>query len=188
MNDEKLHAALRAGDERAINEVIDQYSRLLWRVAWSALDRIGSTQDVEECVADTFVFLWEHPEKFDPQRGKLKTWLAVVTRSRALDRCREILRRGEVGMETVILSTAGPEAAVQSAETRIALRSAIRAMEEPAREILIRRYYYQQKPGKIAQVLGMDVKQVKNSLYRSRQKLRALIEQETGGSYEAFEK
>ena len=73
MNDEKLHAALRAGDERAINEVIDTYSRLLWRVAWSALDRIGSTQDVEECVADTFVFLWEHPEKFDPQRGKLKT-------------------------------------------------------------------------------------------------------------------
>lgn len=188
MNDEKLHAALRAGDEQAINEVIDQYSRLLWRVAWSALDRIGSTQDVEECVADTFVLLWEHPEKFDPQRGKLKTWLAVVARSRALDRCREILRRGEVGMETVILSTAGPEAAVQSAETRIALRSAIRAMEEPAREILIRRYYYQQKPGKIAQVLGMDVKQVKNSLYRSRQKLRALIEQETGGSYEAFEK
>ena len=92
MNDEKLHAALRAGDERAINEVIDQYSRLLWRVAWSVLDRIGSTQDVEECVADAFVYLWEHPDKYDPRRGKLKTWLTVVARSRALDRCREILR------------------------------------------------------------------------------------------------
>ena len=102
MNDEKLHAALRAGDERAINEVIDQYSRLLWRVAWSVLDRIGSTQDVEECVADAFVCLWEHPDKYDPRRGKLKTWLTVVARSRALDRCREILRRGEVGMETTI--------------------------------------------------------------------------------------
>lgn len=186
MNDEKLHAALRAGDERAINEVIDQYSKLLWNVAWSALDRIGSTQDVEECVADTFVFLWQHPEKYDPQRGKLKTWLAVVARSRALDRCREILRRGEVGMEAVILSEAGPETAVRRAETRMALRGIIRVLDEPAREILIRRYYYQQKPGKIAQILGLDVKQVKNSLYRSRQRLRACIEQETGGGYETF--
>lgn len=186
MNDEKMRAAIRAGDERAVGELMEQYSRLLWRVAWAALENIGSTQDVEECVADTFVFFWEHPEKFDPRRGSLKTWLALVARSRALDRCREILRRGEVGMETVILATVSPEAAALSAEARRALREAVRNLEEPAREILVRRYYYQQKPRQIAAALGMDVKQVKNSLYRSRQKLRGLMEQERGGIYEAF--
>ena len=55
MNDEKLHAALRAGDERAINEVIDTYSRLLWRVSWSALEIIVSTNVEEDLGAWHFV-------------------------------------------------------------------------------------------------------------------------------------
>ena len=27
------------------------------------------------------VYLWQHPDKFDPRRGSLRSWLAVVARS-----------------------------------------------------------------------------------------------------------
>lgn len=127
MNDERTITAIKNRNEAAINEVITKYSKLLWAVAGAVLNNMGSTQDVEECVADTFIYLWEHPDKYDPQRGKLKTWLSIVARTQAVNRCREIL---------------------------------------------IRRYYYDQKPKEIALAMDMSVKQVDNRLYQTKLKLR----------------
>ncbi|RAY97442.1 hypothetical protein DK853_54735, partial [Klebsiella oxytoca] len=68
-------------DETVINEVINKYSKLLWSVSGAILSSIGSAQDIEECVADTFIYLWDHPDKYNPERGKLKTWLSIIART-----------------------------------------------------------------------------------------------------------
>lgn len=56
MNDERMITAIKNRSEAAINEVITKYSKLLWSVAGAVLNNMGSTQDVEECVADTFIY------------------------------------------------------------------------------------------------------------------------------------
>ena len=86
MHDEAIVAAIKSGDETAIHEVILKYSKLLWSIVNSILCHVASDQDVEECVADVFVHLWQNPDKFDPHRGRLKSWLSMVARSRAIDR------------------------------------------------------------------------------------------------------
>ena len=68
LNDEKIIIAIRNRSEGAINETIDKYSKLLWSIIGKVLNNIGSVQDIEECVADTFIYLWENPHKFDPSR------------------------------------------------------------------------------------------------------------------------
>ena len=93
LNDERTIQAIAARDERAIRRVMDQYSRLLWSVAGGVLQGVGTEEDLEECVADVYVFLWMHPEKFDPLRGSLKSYLAMVARSRALNRRRQLTRQ-----------------------------------------------------------------------------------------------
>ena len=60
-------------------------------------------------------------------------------------------------------------------ETRRTLIAAINALGEPDREILIRRFYYGQKPKEIALVLDMSVKQVDNRLYQTKLKLRETL-------------
>lgn len=60
-------------------------------------------------------------------------------------------------------------------ETRRALIAAINALGEPEREILIRRYYYEQKPKEMALALDMNVKQVDNRLYQTKLKLREAL-------------
>ena len=60
-------------------------------------------------------------------------------------------------------------------ETRRALIAAINALGEPEREILIRRYYYEQKPKEIALALDMSKKQVGNRLYQTKLKLREAL-------------
>ena len=140
------------------------------------LQNVGYEQDVEEVVADAFIYLWEHPHKFDPSRGTLKTLLCVITRSRAIDRYRELARRQTVPLEETVLSAGvGLQEQMIAAETSRELTAAVNSLGEPAREILIRRYYYEQKPRQIALALGMTVKQVDNSLYRTKQQLRAAL-------------
>lgn len=176
LNDEKIIRAIRDGDEAAIGQVIDRYSRLMWSIVSAVLKNTGSEQDMEECVADVFICLWENPGKYDPQRGKLKAWLSVMARSRAIDRYRELSRRNDVPLEnTLIADRIGAADRVLAQETRQALIRAIKALEEPDREILIRRYYREQKPREIAIALDMPVKQVENRLYRAKLKLREMI-------------
>ena len=176
MNDERVITAIKNRNEAAINEVITKYSKLLWSVAGTVLNHIGSTQDVEECVADTFIYLWEHPGKYDPQRGKLKTWLSVVVRTQAVNRCREISKGNAISIEdTDFIAQLGVVDNILEAESRRALLAAINALGEADREILIRRYYYEQKPKEIALALDISVKQVDNRLYQTKLKLRKAL-------------
>ena len=178
MKDEAILTALRARDAEAVNHIINKYSRLLWPIDSAVLKNVGSEQDVEECVADAFIYLWENPEKFDPGRGSLKSLLCILARSRAIDRYRQLTRRETVPLEeTVLADTFGMQDQLIREETRRELLAAINALGEPGREILVRRYYYDQKPREIALALGMTVKQVDNSLYRSKRTLREALQE-----------
>ena len=176
MRDEAVAAAIAAHDEDTMSRVINKYSRLLWPIASAVLCNAGSEQDVEECVADAFIYLWQHPEKFDPSRGTLKTLLCLVVRSRAIDRYRELIRKSTLPLEEAVLSAgAGMQEQLLQQETRRELLAAVKALEEPNREILLRRYYHDQKPKEIALAMGLSVKQVDNSLFRSKRHLREVL-------------
>ena len=176
MKDAELIALVRSRDEGAIAWIIDRYSRLLWRVTAPVLASVGSERDMEEVVADAFIALWEHPEKFDPARGSLKTWLCMTARSRARDRARRLMRLSAESLDELL--AAGDISAEPTADDHPALIAAVDALPEPDREILIRRYCYEQKPRQIAAAMSLNVKEVDNRLYRTRRKLRQRLEKE----------
>ena len=47
-------------------------------------------------------------------------------------------------------------------------------------ELIIRRYYYEQKPAEIAAALDLPKKKVENKLYYVRQKLKKMMEKQDG--------
>lgn len=176
MGEKQLAAAIARGDSDAMNTVMNKYARLLWPIASAVLKNVGSEADVEECVADAFIYLWRNPGKFDPDRGSLKSFLCIIVRSRAIDRFRSLTRSGTLPLEEAVLSaTAGMQEELMSRETRKELIAAVNALGEPGREILLRRYYYNQKPREIALAMDLSVKQVDNSLYRSKRQLRQML-------------
>ena len=176
MNDITAIAGIRNRDERTINEVIVKYSKLLWPIASAVLKNVGSEQDVEECVADVFIDLWENPDKYDPKRGTLKSWLCMVARCKAIDRYRTLSKHGTVPLEgAMMVGRMGMQDALMQEETKRELAAAVNALADVERDILIRRYYYDQKPREIAKALDISIKQVENHLYRSKQKLRKAI-------------
>lgn len=176
MQDKKLLAELKKRNEAAMGQIIDKYAKLLWSVAGAVLHGVGTAQDVEECVADVFIHLWENSHKFDPDRGALKSWLAMVARSKAIDRWRELSGRSTVPWDEAFLAgEPGATDSVMEEETRRVLTAAVNALGEPDREIVVRRYYYGQKPKEIALALNMSVKQVDNRLYQTKRRLRQAL-------------
>ena len=176
MNDRQIISGIKERDEHYIEYAINKYSRLIWKITSAILTKIGPVEDIEECVADVFIFLWENPEKFEPERGNLKSWLAIVARSKATDKYRSLSRQSTVSTDDLWLADSmNITTELMSQETKRELLAAVCELEEPEREITVRRYYYEQKPREIAIAMNMHVKQVDNHLYRAKQKLRKQI-------------
>lgn len=87
--DQAIAARLRAGDDTALAASYDQLGPLVHGIAASLL----GAQRAEDVTQDVFIELWQHPERFDPARGSLRTFLAVVARRRAIDELRSHNRR-----------------------------------------------------------------------------------------------
>ena len=180
LNDKKIISAIAARDERMLAFVVQKYSKILWKIAASILINAASVQDVEECVADVFIYLWQYPEKYDPDKAKLSSWLSIVARSKAVDSYRRITRKKEIFIEEILVESLGYAENDAADEEKDKLRSCIDELDEKEKELIMRRYYYEQKPAEIAVALDMPKKQVENRLYYVRQKLRKMMEKREG--------
>lgn len=73
------------GETQALAELYDATSRyvfgILRRMLWSA-------ESAEEVAQEVYLQVWKTAGSFDPQRGSAWSWLALLTRSRAIDRMR----------------------------------------------------------------------------------------------------
>ena len=116
-----------------------------------------------------------NPQKYDESRGSLKAWLSVIARNKAIDRYRQKTKIQTIPLEETVLAQMGVEPEMENREE---LQEALAELTEEEREILLRRYVYQQKPKEMAVALGLSVKQIENRLYRIKAKMRKQMEQE----------
>ena len=172
LNDKKMISAIIKRDEQMLAFVIKKYSKLLWKITASILLNVSSVQEVEECVADVFIFLWQYPEKYNPDRAKLSSWLSMIARSKAVDRYRSLIKNKEISMEEIIVESLGYAEVKTSDEDKEELLFYIAELDEKEKELIVRRYYYEQKPAEIALALDIPKKQIENRLYYAKQKLK----------------
>ena len=80
MDDDKIISLYWQRDEEAIAETQKKYGRFCYSIAYGLLK---SKEDAEECENDTYLDAWN---AIPPQKPKpLSTFLAMITRRRALD-------------------------------------------------------------------------------------------------------
>jgi len=173
LNDEVLIQKLLNEEEDVFSYIIDTYSKLLWVVVGGILGKVGTPQDIEECISDTFVQVWRNPNAFNHQKGSFKTFLAVIAKSKALDTYRKLSKSKIVELNEAIKSADDDLIDyIVDKEMCQELFTAIESLTEPNKEIVMRRYFFEEKPAYIAKVISLPVKEVENRLYQSKLKLR----------------
>jgi RNA polymerase sigma-70 factor (ECF subfamily) len=93
VDERELAARLVAGEQSALADAYERYVGLVFGLARRILRDDAMAEDVTQ---DVFIYLWEHPAKFDPSRGTMRSWLGVLTHRRSVDRVRAEERRSRV--------------------------------------------------------------------------------------------
>ena len=86
MTEAVLLARLRKGDSRALNTIMARYGPYVQTIAANITIPPLRAEDVEEVAADVFLALWNNADAVE--EGKLKAWLAAVTRNTAKNKLR----------------------------------------------------------------------------------------------------
>jgi RNA polymerase sigma-70 factor, ECF subfamily len=121
LGDEDLVVLVASGDERALSELYDRYSRPVYATGSRLL---GDAQLAEELVQDAFTSVWRNAASFDQARAGFATWLYRIARNRATDLDRRRRVRPRSAGERGLYALAGgprPEEAVDEWDVAAAL-------------------------------------------------------------------
>lgn len=190
MNDheQSLTRRLAARDLAVLDDLIAAYSGPVHRLAAQIIGRLGSPEDVEEAAGDAFATAWKQAAEFDPDRTSLKAWLLMLTKYTALERRRRLQRQryrpdGEPRVmpleaipEPVEPST--PEEQLLQADRQLLVREAMAKLPDADRELLTRRYYFEEPIEELARELGLSRSGIDNRLWRARMALKSLLHKE----------
>lgn len=182
MDDSKIIALYWERAETAITETAGKYGRYCHSIAYGILQ---SREDAEECVSDTYVRAWN---AMPPKRPNcLKTFLGRITRNLSLNRLESLSagKRDGGQMPLVLEELAECVPAAVSTEqitddmaVQELLDRFLDNLPADARKIFVRRYWYMHSVRQIARACGMTESRVKVTLYRTREKLKAVLEKE----------
>lgn len=173
--DRELAARLVAGDEAALREA---YREHVAAVNGLAVRVLSNAALAEEVVQDVFVRLWEQPERFDADRGRLRAFLLSMTHSRAVERVRseESLRRRHAAAEREPAALSDDPARVtETRDVEQSVRAALAELPEVQRTPIEMAYYNGMSYREVAVELGEAEGTVKYRIRVGMQKLRAAL-------------
>ena len=79
MTDSEYINMLEENPDRAYSMMIDQYGNLVYAIVLNKLKNISSREDIEDCVSDIFVEIFQNYKKFSCQNGTLKAFISTRT-------------------------------------------------------------------------------------------------------------
>ena len=170
--DETLVGQVAQGDERALSELYDRYSRPVYA---TGVRLLGDAHLAEELVQDAFTNVWRGAASFDPKRASFATWLFRVTRNRAVDlnRRRQVrpLSAGEVPLRNI---SGGPEPETSVDGWDVARALSLISAEH--REVLNLAYFEGLSQREISQRTGVPLRTIKSRTTAALKRLREAME------------
>lgn len=182
MEDSCIIALYFQRSEDAIAETAAKYGSYCYSIAYNIL---ASKGDAEETVNDTYMGAWKAIPPHDPI--SLGAFLGKITRRIAINRWQagRTAKRGggeiTLALEELdgcIPSGQSPEQELEGAELSRLLNRFVRGLPEPEHRVFVLRYWYLDSVADVAKQCGFSQSKVKSMLFRTRNKLRFLLEKE----------
>lgn len=156
-----------------------------------ALSLTGSKCDAEDICHDVFLEVLRKGAQYDPSRGSVASWLAVITRSRCIDRLRRNART--IPQPDITVEDGHPMASALEHLEAQAVRSALSALPSPQRDAIVGAYYAGLTHQELAQTMRLPLGTVKsriryglNSLKRALYRLGWADDECTAAGKEAY--
>lgn len=150
--------------------LVESYSALLFRVAYSVL---RSRAEAEDVVQDVFVRVLEHRRSLDEVRD-MRVWLIRIAWNLALDRRRRIKpeQMDEGFAENLAGRSVPADEAIDEAERMRSVLCELERLPKEERHVLLLSAIEELGTAEMAEVLGRSESAVRALLFRARARLR----------------
>ena len=178
MSDEEIALKLKEKDVFVLEYIMQQYNKLLWAIIGNILSNCGTIEDIEDCISDVYVKLLEKSFLYNHTKGSFKSYLAKIGKHTAIDKYRMLTYKTNVELHVNNNLDYNDDLfqILLLRENKKIIIDEINNIKEPDREIIIRRYYFNEKVKTISVKMNLNTKYVENKLYQSKQRLKKALE------------
>jgi RNA polymerase sigma-70 factor (ECF subfamily) len=152
--------------ESDIKTAFDRHKDAVYSFAWRMT---GSADIALDVTQDVFLTLLRAPDRFDPVRGALRSFLLGVARNLALTRLHKESRWSVLNEYQPFVEQ------IEVGEAREMVGRAVAALPPLQREVLILAQYEELSLEEIAMAVHTEVGTVKSRLFRARENLRRML-------------
>lgn len=172
INKENFLKQLKKKDVRALDYVIDNYSNVIFKVAYGVLN---NRQLSEECVNDVFLKVWDNIHHFNKEEEKFYPWILALSKYTAIDILRKEVRHSKTldiselnVSEDVCLASQ-----IYSKQQLDRVTEEINSMKNIDKEIFLRKFYLEETSKEISKKMGLTNKFINLRIFRGRNKLKS---------------
>ena len=183
-----LVTRLRAGDDRAFEDLVRTYGGRLLAVARRF---VRNEEDAQDIVQSAYLSAFRALEQFEGN-CQLSTWLHRIVVNTALMKLRSRKRKPEESIEDFLPTfqddghhveqfsdwSAPADVLLERRQTRVTVRACIERLPDNYRAVLLLRDIEEQSTQEVAKALSMTPTAVKVRLHRARQALSTLLREQ----------
>lgn len=182
-----LITALQAGDDSALNAIIERHQDALFGFAWRQVRHEADARDITQ---EVFVKVYTHRDKFRERQGSFRAWLFRITANLCTDHLRKLSRTptaltkaehpsdergGQQALAELPAEVPNPGEQAARASDLLQLRQAISRLPPALREPLVLFTLEERSQQECAELLGISAKAVEMKVRRARAELQQML-------------
>jgi RNA polymerase sigma-70 factor (ECF subfamily) len=178
-DDAQLVRRCLAGDDAAWEEIVRQYSRRIYSLAYRF---VGSHEGAEDLAQEVFLRIYRTLDQYDPAAGNLSNWLMRVARNLIIDDWRKRGRTPTEGGDDLDTHeyhlqsrVENPQKLVERHELSEQIQSAINKLSPDLRTVIILRDLEELSYQEIVDILKIPEGTVKSRINRGRIELAKIL-------------
>ncbi|MGL5692436.1 MAG: sigma-70 family RNA polymerase sigma factor [Peptostreptococcaceae bacterium] len=176
--DNKIVKLIKNKDEKGLDLLINSYIDNIHYISSSIIGSYGKKEDIQECVSDILLDIWNNINQFEDSRGTFKTFILIKSKYKALDYKRKLVKKNERLKEEHIEDINNLKIDNSFECTNEVLDEVIeiiKKFKEPDKTYFYLRYFRDYDLSSIAKMFDDTKSGVENRLYRSRLKIKNIL-------------
>lgn len=174
--DIRLADRIASGDEQALREVYDRFSRPVFSLLLRHLADRAAAEDVQQQV---FTEVWQKASRFDADRGSLLGWIMAIARSRAIDHSRKRVPEPKDPGRTAELAGQDPgQGEIDNLIDSFQFTQLMDELPDEEAELIRFRFQNELSQSEISERTGIPLGTVKSRMVSGLGRLRTLMEAE----------